>query len=396
MSARTRSLLLAFAALGAIASTWSSYVHYALLTRPGYSSFCDVSGTVSCTQAYLSEYGSVFGIPVALAGVLFFTVVLLAVGPGGRLTVRGRDNVPGYVFLMSVAGLAVVLYLAWASFFRLNAVCMLCVATYVAVIGLFIVSGAATSFPLLTLPARAAGDLSRLLRSPAALVLTLACSIGFVMLVSAFPREVQAVAEEEERAYPPLTDGQRFQFLQWYDVQPRVDLPVDAQGAKVSIVKFNDFQCPACRETYLGYRGILRQYTASGQVRSVVKHFPLEPECNAAVPGGNHRAACEAAAAMVMAGEKGLGDEMEAWLFANQSTLTKESIVKGVEQVAGITDFEARYAPALKQVREDADLGARLEVHSTPTYFINGRKIANLLPPPYLEAAIEHELKKQP
>ena len=58
MTPLSRTLLMAFAALGLAASSTSSYVHYQLLTDPGYTSFCDVNATVSCTQAYLSRYGS--------------------------------------------------------------------------------------------------------------------------------------------------------------------------------------------------------------------------------------------------------------------------------------------------------------------------------------------------
>ena len=43
-----------------------------------------------------------------------------------------------------------MLYLGYASFVILGLVCVLCVVTYAAVIGLFLVSGAATSVPMLT------------------------------------------------------------------------------------------------------------------------------------------------------------------------------------------------------------------------------------------------------
>ncbi len=398
MTARTRNVLLALAALGLGASAWSSYVHYALLTQPGYSSICDVNSTISCTQAYLSQYGSIWGIPVALGGVLFFTIVLCLVGLGGRLTVQARDNVPAYVFALSTIGLAFVLYLAWASFFRLHALCLLCAVTYVAVIGLFIVSGAATSAPMTTLPRRASKDAMALLKSPVALVLALVFSVGFISLVNVFPREAHASDEHAhaESDYPPLTDQQRFDLLKWYDVQVKADVPADAGGAKVVIVKFNDFQCPACREAYHAYRALMQKYTATGQVKSVLKHFPLEPECNAAVPGGNHFAACESAAAIVMAESNGTADKLEEWLFANLPTLTRDTVKSGVAQVSGIADFDARYGQALAQVKADADLGARLQVQSTPTYFINGRKIANLLPPAWMEALIAHEIERSP
>src|SRR5215218_9592120 len=131
MTARTRSLLLAFGALGLAASSWSSYVHYSLLTVPGYTSFCDVSSAVSCTQAYLSQYGSLWGIPVALGGVVFFATVLLIAGSGGQRAAKGRENVPAYVFALATVALAFVLYLGWASLFKLNTVCLLCATTYV-------------------------------------------------------------------------------------------------------------------------------------------------------------------------------------------------------------------------------------------------------------------------
>src|SRR3546814_8123599 len=62
----------ALAGLGfATASTW---VHYRILHNPLYSSFCDVSATFSCTEAYTSRYGSFAGVPVALIGMLYFSL----------------------------------------------------------------------------------------------------------------------------------------------------------------------------------------------------------------------------------------------------------------------------------------------------------------------------------
>ena len=138
--------------LGLGASIASSVVHYRLLTDPGYTSFCDVNATVSCTEAYLSRYGSFAGVPVALGGVMFFTLVLLMTWFGGRALAPVRENSTAYIFALSTVGLAFVLYLAWASFIQLNALCLLCTLTYISVIGIFIVSGGVTSFAMSTLP----------------------------------------------------------------------------------------------------------------------------------------------------------------------------------------------------------------------------------------------------
>src|SRR3954471_14186725 len=116
MSTLSRRLLLAFAAFGLAAASTSTVVHYKLLTNPGYTSFCDVSATVSCTEAYLSRYGSFLGVPVALLGVIFFASILLLAAMVGRPASSSRENAPAYIFAISTVGLAFALYLGWSSY----------------------------------------------------------------------------------------------------------------------------------------------------------------------------------------------------------------------------------------------------------------------------------------
>ena len=59
-------------------------------------------------------------------------------------------------------------------------------------------------------------------------------------------------------------------------------LVVPPEGAKVLIVKFNDYQCPACGQSYLAYKPMLAKYEAPhpGAVRLVMKDYPLNRDCN--------------------------------------------------------------------------------------------------------------------
>src|SRR5215213_2736268 len=75
-NAASRTLVLVFAIIGLGATTASTYVHHRLLTVPDFTSFCDVNSTVSCAQAYLSPYGELGGVPVAIFGALFFAAIL--------------------------------------------------------------------------------------------------------------------------------------------------------------------------------------------------------------------------------------------------------------------------------------------------------------------------------
>ena len=158
MTSKSTPWLTAFAALGMAAATWSTWVHYQILNSPTYESFCDVNSTLNCTAAYTSRFGAIGGVPVALFGVLFFAGVLVLIALCSQ-SKAAAPNLPGYVFAASTIGLAVVLYLAYASYFILHVVCLLCAGTYVAVIGLFLISGAATKVPLTSLPMQILDDL---------------------------------------------------------------------------------------------------------------------------------------------------------------------------------------------------------------------------------------------
>ncbi len=102
---------------------------------------------------------------------------------------------PGYLFAGSTLALAVALYLGYASFVLLKLVCILCVITYAAVIGLFLVSGAATSLPMLSLPRRAAQDFKVMLASPLALILAVLWLGASASTVAFFPREAAPSAD---------------------------------------------------------------------------------------------------------------------------------------------------------------------------------------------------------
>ena len=405
MTAKSRALLLAFAVLGLAAASYSSFVHYRMLTQSGYSSLCDISATVSCTDVYESQYGSVAGIPVAIFGVVFFVMVLALVGLAGRVGSPARDNVPGYVFVMSTLALAFALYLAYASYFVLHKFCIFCAINYVAVIGLFIVSGGAAKFPMTTVPKRASRDVKSLLISPVALVIALVVVGGGVAAIALFPKAAPdaAGAAEAQVALPTLAADERARLEQWWDVQPKVDLPIaPTPGAKVLIVKFSDYQCPGCRSAHNVFRQVLPRYDKA-VVEFVMKHYPLEAECNPNVPGGNHYASCEAAAAYVMARGTGFQQQLDDWLFANQQTLTRDVVKKAVQDQVGIKDFDARYERALQEVKTDASLGGLVKVGSTPTVYLNGRLISGRTPqgqsmnmpgPQYLDALIDIELKR--
>src|SRR3954465_6448753 len=123
MKTYARPLILVLAALALAASVASLYVDYHLKFDPNYTSFCDVSETVSCEAVLQSRYATMFGVPVAAGGAIWSALVLLLAwrGMGGPPEESGA--VAGYIFILATVGLSAVLYLGYASFFVLQKAC---------------------------------------------------------------------------------------------------------------------------------------------------------------------------------------------------------------------------------------------------------------------------------
>jgi protein-disulfide isomerase len=189
------------------------------------------------------------------------------------------------------------------------------------------------------------------------------------------------------RVQSPSQDELDKQFLAAWAQQIRADVRVPAAGAKLVVVKFNDWMCPGCRLAYQEFKPLLAKYQAMpGVLKYVEKDWPWNTACNQAATQtfGGHEASCNAAAVVRLAAGRGKRDLMIDWLFANQ--------------MLGVTDFAAAYAATLPEVRKDVADGIALNIRSTPTYFINGIRAVgadeSTIPGHYFELALRYEYQK--
>jgi uncharacterized membrane protein/protein-disulfide isomerase len=401
MTSRVRTALLAFTVLGLVASAWALYVHYRLQTDPTYVSVCEVNATVSCQQVLTSQYGSVLGVPVAAGGAIWalLAFMLSAFGlkePKSETAAR----VTGYIFLLATLGLASVFYFGYVSFFVLKTACLLCMGMYVSVIGTFLISASAAG-PIGALPSRLGRDIAVLLRNPTAATLAAVWVAVSAALIFGFPKAPQPTQASAESSSAPaplesLTPEQRAEWEAWLDMQPRKPEAMPTGTTKVLLLKFNDYQCPSCRQAWILYKDIIAKYEKAnpGVFTSENRDYPLETECGAGNAG--HVVACEAAAAVRMAREKSRDKDLEAALFERQSpSMTRDEVVSTLQQVAQISraDFDSKYAKTLELIRADVQLGQKLGITGTPTFFLNGIQLPSLRPA-YFDAAIDWALRR--
>jgi uncharacterized membrane protein/protein-disulfide isomerase len=420
MTSRARLLILVFAVAGLAFAGSSAWVHYKLVTQPAYVSPCDINATFSCTEVYRSQYGTIRGVPVAIGGVIWFALVGLLAAfarPGDR-----NDPSSAYVFSLATVGLGAIIYLAYASYFVLKMGCVLCIGTYVSVIGIFIVSSAAVSMPMTRLPGRLFNDLRSMVSRPTALLVAVLFLAFAASAIAFFPKEATSSSGMSAGAAsaPGASGGSGTTapakpaigtqspdidkaFADAWFQQQRVDIGVPANGAKVLIVKFIDWQCPSCKAAHFAYKPILEEFekTNPGAVRQVIKDYPLNSRCNYGVSREIHPSACEEAAAVRMVREKGKEAELVTWLFGMpdvpQMQRTPDMVEAQVKQLIGVQDFAREYAARLPDIKRDVADGGALRVSQTPTYFINGVRAQTeqgWLPPHFFALAIKLELDK--
>ena len=158
------------------------------------------------------------------------------------------------------------------------------------------------------------------------------------------------------------------------------------KDAKVVIVEFSDFQCPACKAAHPIVKRITSEY--GKKILFVYRHFPLIAA---------HQYALKAAEAAEAAGEQGKFWEYHDLLFANQENLKTENLKKYAEELGlDMNKFnEALDSGKFKdKVTSDMDDGENLGVSSTPTFFINEQMHKGVLPYDQFKGLIDKELAK--
>ncbi|MFN8543553.1 MAG: thioredoxin domain-containing protein [Candidatus Binatia bacterium] len=165
--------------------------------------------------------------------------------------------------------------------------------------------------------------------------------------------------------------------------------------AKVTIVEYADFQCPFCSRVYATVEEqVLKTY--ADRVRFVFKHFPLT---------SIHPWAEDAALAGACAFEQGNDHFWTVYrgLFSRQGEITKDNLrdrLLEIAQSGGLDGGRLRDCldgrKAMAAVKADEEEAATVGVTSTPTFFINGRKLSGAQAFDAFKQVIDQELGAQP
>jgi protein-disulfide isomerase len=141
------------------------------------------------------------------------------------------------------------------------------------------------------------------------------------------------------------------------------------KDAKVTLIEFADFQCPACRQAYPEVQKVLKKY--EGKIRFAYREFPLPI----------HEYAKGAAVAAVCADHQGKLYPYADVMFTGDAKLTRDDLVHDAADLrldmnVFMSCLEA--TSTREAVARDVTDGDTLGVTQTPTFFVNGVMIDGL------------------
>jgi protein-disulfide isomerase len=161
------------------------------------------------------------------------------------------------------------------------------------------------------------------------------------------------------------------------------------KDAKVTVVEYTDFQCPYCSRAHTTVEQLLKDY--DGKIKVVYKSLPLNI----------HNWAEDAAVAGSCVAEQ---NNDAFWTFAhyffeNQKTLTKETLMEKVYELAAQNKLDDAKLKAcitgrttLPRVQADMKEAQALGFNSTPSFVVNGRPVVGAVPIEQFRQVIDEAL----
>ncbi|MGH1347157.1 MAG: DsbA family protein [Nannocystales bacterium] len=153
--------------------------------------------------------------------------------------------------------------------------------------------------------------------------------------------------------------------------------------ALVTIVMFEDFQCPYCSRAADTMDKVVKEY---GQdVRLVFKHNPL----------AFHQAAMPAAMASEAAGRQGKFWKMHDLLFDNQKQLEEKDLLRYAKKLRlNRKQFkrDLRDQGLKQKIKDQQAQSQKLGARGTPAFFVNGRFLSGARPFDSFAELIDEEL----
>ncbi len=390
------------AVLGLGISLYSLYHHIELkyLGEGGFA--CNINDTLSCDSVANSKYSEdPWGNPLGVHGAGYF-LGLLALLIVSRVKESMRDEaLQAYAALVGI-GVVVSLALAGISHFSIGKLCPTCMGIY----AITFLQAAILFFSREALPRPF--NLKQATNGAWYVVMALAVCVALFQMFK--PSRTQNITLDVPKTREEIADLQKqvassgTLALASLDNKESPSVKIDysaysglgedyrkgSDEAKVKIVEYVDFQCPACASA----SRVLRQLSAEygDRILVVFKNYPLDKTCNPGMQSAMHPFACQTAVLARCVGAYGRFWEFANKAFDNQQNIDATRIVAWAKEL-GLADEQISQCQNSKdivaKIQDDIRQGNESGLTGTPTLFINGRRYNGPLDPNEMRRVID-------
>lgn len=398
-----RLICLILIGLGLTISGYLLLRHFALadLSVQSGTDFCSALFGRGCDDALRSPLAVQLGIPLAGWGLVYYGTIisLLLLGWTMGETFHAEAMTGALLLALGAALGSIALFVAMVT--DLSPFCPLCAVVHAINLLLLFPLKHMTGRPVVELVQAAARAIRYLVGGKTAdpvvtrwkLVGFLTSGLVAVVIYQWVFVEYALRTRAGEAPFDPRQTIALFESGLQHEIPvSNADPQLGPEDAPVTMVVFNDFQCPGCRQLAQTIPGLARKFEDTLHI--VFKHFPLDSTCNSVVKMELHPRACETARAAEAAQEQGNFWAFHEALFKPRSE-GKRTLRSLIEHLGlNLDRFEVyrRGDAALAKVQADIDLGIRLGVDGTPSVFINGRRVYDTRGQ-VLQFLIAHEIK---
>ncbi|TNE88586.1 MAG: hypothetical protein EP330_14540 [Deltaproteobacteria bacterium] len=344
---------------------------------------CNVSDTINCDVVNNSAASEMFGVPITLLGAGFFAGLLLA----AFLAKDDDKKIFQATALFSILNVVYSAYLGLQAY-QLGAVCLFCIAIYIA--NLLLLWGGLKGLK------EAGGtlfeDLGKFFGSTAFMVITVVFGLVVLMGGTAWTTEQARLHSslDVDPTRKPLPTEELERVFHAPGGPVRLDGTEPVYGdpdAPYMLVEWADYGCPHCARAAVELKRLLAD---NPQIQLRFKVFPLDGKCNPALqPGDGTR--CDAAKAAECGHAQGKFWEMQELLFKNQGYFALDELRHMAGQAGlDLPTFDACMTdPATEAaVIADAKAGDDAKIFGTPTIFLQGTHGSSFVQPEGIPGAL--------
>jgi protein-disulfide isomerase/uncharacterized membrane protein len=368
------------AALGLVSAIYLTWHYRLFLTGAGDQAGCNVSAFVNCDTIAASSWSKLFGIPLSVWGAGGYVALMIHT----TWALRSRDLKARTVgTLMLILPFAIgLLTLPLVSFLSIRALCLGCMVSWVADIGLVVFGvkllreelkhrqwqlSFQSFLPTITLSAVVIAGLAWVTQAPA-----------------------RVSREEVKRGLDRSRPIAKFED---FTVVDRLTPTLGDPQAPVTIVYFTDFQCPYCKFQTQALKELIKR--RGHDVRAIYRNYPLDPSCNFRAPRGMHPFACTLARLAMAAQRLGVYSQWSEEIWAAQERLTAD-LIRQISRKYSLDDRSVAADSEISQrLLKDIVLGEQAGVPSTPTIVINGKLVVGFQPVEKLESLVTELLNQK-